>query len=182
MKRALDVLLVLLAVPLLAPVTLLLALLVLVVDGRPVFFVQGRLGRGRAPFRIWKLRTMENGSPTRLGAWLRARGLDELPQLGNVARGEMSLVGPRPLTAADAERLAAAHPGFERRFEAVPGLTGLAQVCLAVGPELTSDLDTYYARRRTLRMDLWILLRTAAMNVLGKRRGAVRLAPAGMLD
>lgn len=181
MKRLLDLTLLALAAPFLAPVTLLLALAVLVADGRPVLFLQERLGRDRRPFRIWKLRTMTAEAdprarrPTRFGAWLRARGLDELPQLWNVLAGEMSLVGPRPLTASDADRLSRQHPAFEERFEAAPGLTGLAQVCLVEGAAITAELEAYYARNRRARMDLWILLRTFGMNVVGKRRAAVRM-------
>ncbi len=186
MKRALDLTLLLLAAPLLLPLTLALALAVLFADGWPVFFPQRRLGLGRRPFRIVKLRTMTSEVDpsarrvTPLGRFLRGRGLDELPQLWNVLTGEMSLVGPRPLTPGDAERLEAAHPAFSRRFETPPGLTSLAQVCLARGAALTAELDAAYARRRSLRLDLFLLARTAAMNLAGKRRAA--LAPEAMLD
>lgn len=181
MKRLLDLVLLALAAPFLLPVTLVLVLAVFAADGRPVFFLQDRLGRDRQPFRIWKLRTMTTEPdprarrPTRLGAWLRARGLDELPQLWNVFVGEMSLVGPRPLTSSDADRLARQHPAFEERFAASPGLTGLAQVCLVEGAAITAELEAFYARNRCARMDLWILVRTFGMNVLGKRRAAVRM-------
>jgi hypothetical protein len=86
----------------------------------------------------------------------------------------MSLVGPRPLTPADAARLTAVHPPFAARFAVPPGLTGLAQVCLAQGVALTSELDAAYVRTRSARLDLQILLRTAWMNLVGKRRGALR--------
>src|SRR5690349_12596059 len=103
-KRLLDLVLLVPLVPFFAAGTALLALVVLLLDGRPVFFTQPRLGRVGRPFRIWKLRTMTSEPevqarrPTELGAWLRGRGLDELPQLWNVLVGDMSLVGPRPLT------------------------------------------------------------------------------------
>jgi hypothetical protein len=115
-KRVLDLALLLPLVPLFATAVGLLALLVLLIDGRPIFFGQPRLGRARRPFAIWKLRTMttepdpNDRRPTRLGAWLRQRGLDELPQLYCVLRGHMSLVGPRPLTAADARASAPPAP------------------------------------------------------------------------
>ena len=180
-KRALDLALLLPALPIFALLTAALALVVLVVDGRPVFFGQPRLGRGRRPFTIWKLRTMTTEAdprrrrPTRLGALLRHRGLDELPQLWSVLRGDMSLCGPRPLTAADAERLAATCPAFDARFAALPGLTGLAQVCQARGAAATAALDAAYAARRGARLDLQILLRTAWINLVGKRRGALAI-------
>ena len=182
-KRLLDLTLLLPLVPLFAAVTGLLALAVLLADGRPVFFHQTRVGQGQRPFTVWKLRTMttepdpRDRTPTRLGAWLRQRGLDELPQLWNVLRGDMSLVGPRPLTPADATRLCAAHPPFAARFAVAPGLTGLAQVCLAQGPALTGQLDAAYVRTRSAALDLKLLLRTAWMNLVGKRRGALRLTP-----
>jgi lipopolysaccharide/colanic/teichoic acid biosynthesis glycosyltransferase len=177
-KRLLDLALLLPLVPLFAGAVGLLALAVLVLDGRPVFFRQPRVGVGGREFTVLKLRTMtcepdpKHRRPTRLGAWLRQRGLDELPQLFNVLRGDMSLVGPRPLTPADAARLTALHPPFAARFAGQPGLTGLAQVCLAEGPALTAELDAAYLERRSAALDLRILLRTAWMNLVGKRRGA----------
>ena len=177
-KRALDLTLLALAAPPLLCVAALLALGVWAVDGRPLLFSQPRLGRGGRAFRIWKLRTLTcepdltARRPTRFGGWLRQRGLDELPQLLNVLRGDMSLVGPRPLTAADAERLARGCPDFAQRLAVPPGLTGLSQVCLARGAAQTAALDAHYAQARSLAMDLAILLRTAWMNLVGKRRGA----------
>ena len=180
-KRILDLALLLPLLPLFAVVTGLLSLVVLIAQGRPIFFHQQRLGRDGKPFGILKLRTMtteidpRQRRATRLGRWLRQRGLDELPQLFNVLRGEMSLVGPRPLTAADADRLCTAYPPFRRRFAVPPGLTGLAQICQAQGPELTAELDHAYVRRQSVAMDLMILFRTAWMNAVGKRRGALRV-------
>lgn len=179
-KRILDLALLMPLLPLFAAVVGLLALVVLVGQGRPIFFRQQRVGVGGKPFGILKLRTMTTETdprqrkPTRLGRWLRQRGLDELPQLFNVLVGEMSLVGPRPLTAPDADRLCAAHPPFRRRFAVPPGLTGLAQICQAQGPELTAELDHAYVCRQSVAMDLMILSRTAWMNLVGKRRGALR--------
>lgn len=180
-KRAFDLALLLPLVPLFALAVGALACGVWLCDGRPIFFGQPRIGRGRRVFHILKLRTMTcepdpaARRPTRFGRFLRQRGLDELPQLlVNVLRGDMSLVGPRPLTAADAERLVAEHPPFARRFDVPPGLTGLAQVCLAQGSALTAELDAAYAEHRSARLDLQILVRTAWMNVVGKRRGALR--------
>lgn len=180
-KRAFDLALLLPLVPLFAVLVGALAAGVLVCDGRPIFFTQPRVGRGRRLFQIVKLRTMTCEAdpaarrPTRFGRFLRQRGLDELPQLlVNILRGDMSLVGPRPLTPADAERLVAEHPPFARRFDVPPGLTGLAQVCLAQGSALTAALDAAYAERRNALLDLQLLLRTAWMNLVGKQRGALR--------
>lgn len=177
-KRLFDVGLVALAAPLLLPVLGALSLLVRLVDGAPTFFLQRRAGLGRRPFDIWKLRTMSTEAdeasrrPTRLGAWLRHRGLDELPQVLNVLFGEMSLVGPRPLSLSDAERLVRTHPPFAERFCLPPGITGLAQVCQVRGAAITADLDLDYARRQSVALDVAILARTVWINVVGKRRGA----------
>src|SRR3954470_13563821 len=107
-KRLFDLALLAPAAPLYGLATVALGLAVWVADGLPLFFGQDRVGQGRRPFRIWKLRTMTTEAdpalrrPTRLGRWMRQRGLDEIPQLFNVLVGDMSLVGPRPLTPADA--------------------------------------------------------------------------------
>jgi putative colanic acid biosynthesis UDP-glucose lipid carrier transferase len=111
---------------------------------------------------------------------MRQRGLDEIPQLFNVLRGDMSLVGPRPLTPADADRLVAQHPPFAERFAVPPGLTGLAQVANAAGVVgtgvlATAALDTDYIRRRGALLDLRILTRTVWINCVGKRRGAATI-------
>jgi lipopolysaccharide/colanic/teichoic acid biosynthesis glycosyltransferase len=182
-KRFFDLCLLLPAAPFLGLVVGGLALAVWAVDGRPVFFSQPRLGRGRRPFQIWKLRSMtlepdpRQRRPTRLGGWMRQRGLDEIPQLVNVLVGDMSLVGPRPLTPEDAARLEQQHAPFAARFEVPPGITGLAQVCGARGAALTARLDADYARTRSAALDLQILVRTLWINVVGKRRGARALPP-----
>jgi len=182
-KRLLDLALLLPLVPFFGLAVGVLALVVLLVDGRPVFFTQPRLGQGRRAFRILKLRTMtceqdvRARRPTQLGNLLRHHGLDELPQLFNVLIGDMSLVGPRPLTPEDAERLIAAHPPLAARFGVPPGITGLAQVCQARGAALTAQLDAEYARSSSASVDLRILLRTTWINLVGKRRGARPLPP-----
>lgn len=178
-KRLLDLTLIALTAPVFGSVLAGCLLAVRICDGAPVFFMQDRVGRDRNPFRIFKLRTMtteadpKDRRPTRLGAWLRKRGLDEIPQFLNVLRGDMSLVGPRPLSPADAERLLALHAPFAERFASPPGITGLAQICQALGAERTAKLDAHYARSRSLAMDLHILFRTVLINVVGKKRGAV---------
>ena len=182
-KRVLDLVLLVPLLPFFAGLIGVLALLVWALDGRPIFFTQPRLGRHRRGFRILKLRTMtcepdvRARTVTRSGRWLRQRGLDELPQLFNVLLGDMSLVGPRPLEEKDATRLTALHQAFDARFDATPGLTGLAQVCQARGAQLTAQLDAWYARHQSVVLDLSILLRTALMNVVGKQRATLTVRP-----
>src|SRR6202030_2567970 len=97
-------------------------------DGSAVLFRQERLGRRRRPFIVLKFRSMRDGRITRVGRLLRATGLDELPQFINILRGDMSAVGPRPLTVADVTRLGWMAPRYDFRWRVLPGLTGLAQV------------------------------------------------------
>ncbi len=187
-KRLLDLTLIGLTAPLYGGALLGLSLVVWVCDGRPIFFAQERVGQHRRRFRIFKLRTMTTEAdpqarrPTRLGQWLRRRGLDEIPQFLSVIRGDMSLVGPRPLTPQDVDRLVALHPPLAARFAVPPGITGLSQICLAQGAQRTAQLDTYYAQKRSLRMDLIILGYTAWINIVGKTRGKVDPTRAGWLS
>jgi lipopolysaccharide/colanic/teichoic acid biosynthesis glycosyltransferase len=170
-KRAVDViasavLLVLLLLPLAV-----IAVAILVTMGRPVFFRQSRSGRNGARFTLLKLRTMAEdfdigGRPlpdgarlTRQGRWIRACSLDELPQLWNVLRGDMSLVGPRPLLPQYLGRYSQLQ---RRRLEVLPGITGWAQIhgrnSLAWEPRF--QFDVWYVDHWSLSLDFRILTRT----------------------
>ena len=177
-KRALDLALITLAAPIWVPLLLVTALLVRVLAGPPVFFRQQRPGlRGRT-FELVKFRTMacvtEAGGTllpdaqrmTTLGRFLRRTSLDELPELLNVMRGQMSIVGPRPLLS---EYLPLYSPRHQRRHDVVPGLTGLAQVSgrNALAWNEKFDLDVEYVERASLRLDLAILIRTLRMVLTG---------------
>jgi exopolysaccharide production protein ExoY len=187
-KRALDWLLIFLALPLLLPLVLVIAGLIKLRSPGPLLFTQTRVGRGGQPFVCYKFRTMKpdassagharhlaslmasNVPMTKLdcagdpriipgGRLLRSSGLDELPQLFNVLKGEMSLVGPRPCLPYEAALYTDRH---RQRLQVLPGLTGLWQVS---GKNHTSfeemiDLDVGYARRMCLALDLSIVLRT----------------------
>ena len=168
-KRALDVAGAAALLALLAPVLAAVALVVRVMLGRPVLFRQVRAGRGGAPFTLLKFRTLRAGPGddaarmTRSGRVLRAFALDELPQLVNVLRGEMSLVGPRPLPTAYTPRFT---PRQARRLEARPGLAGLAQAAgrNAVPWRARLELDARYAEAPPrLAADIGLLLRCAAL-------------------
>ena len=172
-KRSLDLALILPGVVLLSPVMLVVAGLVLLTQGVPVIFRQVRPGRGGRPFELLKFRTMRHardaaGRPlpdaerlTGFGKFLRRTSLDELPELWNVLRGDMSLVGPRPLLM---EYLPLYSPEQARRHEVRPGVTGWAQVSgrNALSWEEKFRLDVEYVDRCSLAMDLRILAMTAA--------------------
>jgi lipopolysaccharide/colanic/teichoic acid biosynthesis glycosyltransferase len=153
----------------LSPVWLLTAALIALAMGRPVLFTQVRVGLRRQPFTIVKFRTMAQGRVTRLGRVLRAGGLDELPQLLNVLRGEMRFVGPRPLTPADVARLRWDTPFHDRRWSVPPGLTGPAQLSPRCHAKLSWHHDSHYARHRTPGMDAALLLQSAFVPLIGKR-------------
>jgi lipopolysaccharide/colanic/teichoic acid biosynthesis glycosyltransferase len=171
-KRLLDILVSAIGLILLSPLLLLVALLVLADVGRPVLFRQRRPGLNGQPFELVKFRTMRSGSAsgagvasdslrlTRIGRLLRASSLDELPELWNVLKGEMSLVGPRPLLMQYLDRYS---PEQARRHEAKPGLTGWAQVNgrNALSWEEKFALDVWYVDNRSFLLDLRILLLTA---------------------
>ncbi len=166
MKRVFDIGLVVLTAPLWLPLMALTALAVFLALGRPVFFVQERPGLKGRPFRLIKFRTMRSGDApdeerlTRLGKFLRGVSLDELPELWNVLRGEMALVGPRPLLM----RYLPLYTECEmRRHDVLPGITGWAQVNgrNALSWEQKFALDLWYVENRTLMLDGKILLMTA---------------------
>lgn len=159
-----------------APVLAVAGGAILLTDGGPVLFRQQRLGLGRRPFTLVKLRTMRDGAVTPVGRRLREWGIDELPQLVHVLRGDMSLVGPRPLTRADVERLGWSHPRYDVRWSVRPGLTGPGQLRLR-GPcdaRVTWRYDRYYARhcarQGSLRTDIAVLLASGLVLVAGKER------------
>lgn len=174
--RLRDLCLSVLLVVVLAPVLVVLALTLLVVQGGPVFFVQQRPGRHGRPFSLIKFRTMavaatadadDDARITRIGRLLRASSLDELPELINVVRGDMALVGPRPLLPDYLDH----YTGEQHlRHQVRPGLTGLAQVSgrnALTWPEKLA-LDISYVRRRSHRLDLWILACTVRAVLLPK--------------
>jgi lipopolysaccharide/colanic/teichoic acid biosynthesis glycosyltransferase len=153
-----------------APVMAVIAVAIRFDDGGPVLFRQTRVGYRRQPFTILKFRTMRNGVVTRVGRVLRATGLDEITQFINILRGDMSAVGPRPLTDADVERLGWTAPEFDFRWQCKPGLTGLAQIAGASRPDDTLALDRDYIARRSLWMDLRLIALSFAVNAFGKAR------------
>jgi lipopolysaccharide/colanic/teichoic acid biosynthesis glycosyltransferase len=180
-SRALDLLVASLALVVAGPVLALAAILIKLESRGPVFYRQRRVGRGGAPFELWKLRTMVPGAETmgagiyvvegdpritRTGRLLRRLSLDELPNLVNVLRGEMAMVGPRPTVQEQVDRYTERQ---RRRLEVRPGITGWAQVNGRTSlpwPERI-ELDVWYVEHRSLRLDLRILARTVRMLATG---------------
>lgn len=172
MKRLIDLVVALAGLVILSPLIAILALLVRLKLGTPVFFRQQRPGLKGRPFTLVKFRTMRdafagNGAPlpdeqrmTPFGQWLRATSLDELPELWNVLRGDMSLVGPRPLLM---QYLPLYSPEQMRRHDVRPGVTGWAQVNgrNALDWEEKFRLDIWYVDNRSAALDLRILYLTA---------------------
>jgi len=164
-KRVLDVVGAVVGLVVTAPLLAVVAIVLLVTQGRPVVFAQVRPGLHGAPFRLYKLRTMRDGDGpdaeriTRVGRALRATSLDELPELMNVLKGDMSLVGPRPLLMSYLDRYT---PEQARRHDVRPGITGLAQV--EGRNELTWEerfaYDVWYVDHASVWLDIRILVRT----------------------
>jgi lipopolysaccharide/colanic/teichoic acid biosynthesis glycosyltransferase len=183
-KRLFDILATLLVAPLLLSVAAIVALAVRVKLGRPVFFVQTRPGLNGAPFDMVKFRTMRDangpdGKPlpdeerlTSLGRFLRRTSLDELPEFWNVLKGDMSLVGPRPLLM---EYLPLYSPEQARRHEVRPGITGWAQVNgrNALTWERKFEHDVWYVDNHSL----WLDIRIIAMTIAGLLHGKGVSAP-----
>jgi len=188
-KRAFDLVVAASALAFLAPVLFLLAVAVWIETGGPILFRQRRTGLGGTTFVIYKLRSMhvvEDGMGirhatkgdervTRVGGFLRKSSLDELPQLINVLKGDMSLIGPRPHALGHDRHYSSFVPGYENRFRTRPGLTGLAQVSGLRGEvhdvaymarRVAADVE--YVERWSFWLDLRIMARTVPL-VLGAR-------------
>jgi len=185
-NRAADVALAGAGLVLASPLLAVSAVAIALEDGRPVLYRQERVGRNEEPFELLKLRTMVVGAETqgagfavdrgdaritRVGGVLRKLSLDELPQLWNVLRGEMSLVGPRPTLAYQVERYT---PRQHRRLDVKPGLTGWAQIHgrAALPWDERIELDVWYVEHRSPLVDLKILLRTPLALFSGTYKGA----------
>jgi lipopolysaccharide/colanic/teichoic acid biosynthesis glycosyltransferase len=182
MPRALDLLIAAIALVLLSPFLLAAAIAIKLGSRGPVVYRQRRVGRDGAEFEMWKLRTMVQGSDpvgvgtivtredprvTAAGHFLRRTSLDEVPNLVNVLRGEMAIVGPRPTIPAQVDDYT---PRQSRRHEVLPGITGWAQVQGRAGIpwEERIELDVEYVDRRSLTLDARILGKTLWLVVTGK--------------
>jgi lipopolysaccharide/colanic/teichoic acid biosynthesis glycosyltransferase len=182
MSRALDLVVATIALVITAPVLAAATLAIKLGSRGPVLYLARRVGRDGEEFDLYKLRTMHTGNDpvgvgtpvlagdprvTRVGGFLRRFSLDELPNLVNVIRGEMAVVGPRPTLAA---QVADYTPRQRRRLEVKPGITGWAQVNGRAGIPWDEriELDVWYVEHRSLGLDLRILARTSRLLVTGQ--------------
>lgn len=170
-------------------------LAIFLINGRPIFYRQMRIGAGGRIFRTYKFRTMRqqtkdrawpswtsDGDPriTRFGSFLRRTAIDELPQVINVFRGDLSLVGPRPLVVDQYAKDLEEEPRFRRRLRARPGLTGIAQIYLPrdCGPKQRLTADIFYIQRSSLWLDIKLIALSVMVTITGGwgigKRTAVR--------
>ena len=188
LKRVFDIVLALLTLLVMSPVMSIVALLIKLERRGPIFFSQTRVGQHGSLFTLHKFRTMEVGSEfkgiytvegdprvTRLGHWLRLTRLDELPQLWNVLRGEMSLIGPRAEWIKCVERYEKAIPYYHFRHLVRPGITGWAQVNYPYGAGIEDTIeklmyDLYYIRHFSIALDATVILKTLHVMLFGKGR------------
>ncbi len=191
LKRALDILLALMGLVVSAPLWAVITLAIKLREGGPVFYLQERWGRGGRTFRVRKFRTMvasadadgihqaaeDDRRITRTGRVLRAAGLDELPQLLNILRGEMSFVGPRALAVGEripdgngGETTHEQLPGFRERLAVRPGLTGLATIYLPkdISPAQKFAYDRLYVRNQSLLLDLRLIVQSIWISIRGR--------------
>ncbi|MCI2395673.1 sugar transferase [Aliiroseovarius sediminis] len=179
-KRGFDILVCVLLLPVLCAMAVVLFVINHAANPGPVFFTQHRMGRNCASFKAFKFRTMTPSAQTRrvdepleeeritsLGAMLRQSRIDELPQIINVLRGEMSLIGPRPDCYDHAITYLHHIPGYRARHAVLPGISGFAQteIGYAEGIAATArkvEADLYYIANRSLRFEAWIFWRTLA--------------------
>lgn len=189
LKRTFDLTLAITSALILSPIILALCLVVLITNGRPVIFKQERIGRGGKPFTLYKFRTMRNDAEadgqarlckeedsrlTKFGAFLRSHHLDELPQLLNVIRGDMSFVGHRPERKVFIDRIMELNPDYTRLYALRPGLfstatlyNGYTDTIEKMMRRLQMDLD--YLANRSLALDCKIIFLTAYFIISGKK-------------
>ena len=183
-KRLLDIIISLIVLIIFFPVWVIVAILIKVTSPGPVFFLQDRPGQYRKIFKVYKFRTMKPGSEkmikgkevmldddriTSIGRFLRRTKIDEIPQVLNVLKGEMSLVGPRPERIASLE---AYDDEISKRLNMRPGMTGLAQVSGNIYLNLQDryKLDVYYVENFSLWLDIKIIFRTIGVVIFGEER------------
>lgn len=184
LKRTLDILFSIFVLIVLLPIWVLVAILIKLTSKGPIFFIQDRPGKNKNIFKVYKFRTMKPGSEkmtkgkevlsddgrvTKIGKFLRRTKIDEIPQVINILKGDMSLVGPRP------ERIASLDDYDEeisKRLNVRPGITGLAQVSGNIYLDLNDRyrFDVYYVEHYSFLLDIKIIVRTFLVVILGEDR------------
>ncbi|EJS75287.1 UDP-phosphate N-acetylgalactosaminyl-1-phosphate transferase [Bacillus cereus] len=183
-KYILDIMFSLIGLIVLAPVILIFSILIVLESPGSPFYLQERLGTNGRKFKIIKLRSMRNDAEkngakwaekndpriTKIGLFIRKTRIDELPQLLNILKGDMSLVGPRPERPIFTEKFEQEIPGFNKRLEVRPGLTGWAQVNggYEITPREKLNLDIYYINHASIVLDFKILIRTVKVIFTGE--------------
>jgi len=189
LKRVVDLILVMVLLVILSPLMLLVILAIKLDSPGPVFYSQLRTGLYGKSFRVYKFRSMyqdaekrgvqwadkDDPRVTRVGRWLRLLRIDELPQIWNVFKGEMSLIGPRPERPEFDTKLKEAIPYYELRYLVKPGITGWAQVLYPYGASIEDAYeklayDLYYIKNYSIWLDLAIAFKTIRVVFLGKGR------------
>ena len=185
LKRAFDIEVSALGLVVLSPLLISIAVSIRCTSPGPALYRQQRLGRNGKPFMMLKFRSMKEGAEdlsawtvrndprrTDLGIWLRRFSLDELPQLINVFKGDMSLVGPRPEQPCIAAKFQKCIPDYAKRYQVRPGITGLAQINGFRGDtsiEARTSFDLWYIKKWTLGLDAYILLRTVFGGMINRQ-------------
>ncbi len=175
-KRCLEIIFSLLLLILTSPLILCMGILVKMESPGPIFYKQERIGMGNKPFMILKIRSMRNDAEkkgpqwanqndprvTKMGAFIRKTRIDELPQLINVLKGEMAIIGPRPERKIFIDQFEKEIPDFQMRILVKPGLTGWAQINggYNITPREKFELDMYYIENESLKLDVLIFIKT----------------------
>lgn len=182
-KRIFDLVVVIFLLPFFTVLAVIVSVMILITMGRPILFIQARIGRNEKTFNIYKFRTMKNFNAskhnvpssqriTRLGGFLRKTSLDEIPQLINILKRDMSLVGPRPLL----PNYLPLYKDFQRkRHNAYPGITGLSQISgrSRLSWSETFDLDIEYVESISLIQDVVIIFKTIFLVLMAKDTTAI---------
>jgi len=183
-QRVMDIILALIGLIIGIPLIIIFGIAVVLETPGPMFYTQERLGKGEKTFKIYKLRSMvfnaekeriqwaqKNDSRiTKVGSFIRKKRIDEIPQLFNVLKGDMSIIGPRPERPEFTKEFNEIIPGFINRLQVKPGLTGWAQVNggYDISPKEKLELDMYYIENRSLRLDLLIIIKTIKVIFTGE--------------
>lgn len=170
MNRILSFILLILSLPLL----LIIALSIVVFSGFPIFFNQKRIGFNKTEFTVYKFRSIKNDKITFIGKIIRKLGVDELPQLLNIVKGEMNFVGPRPLTEFDVNRLGWNTNYHSQRWNVKPGITGMAQLSNICNKKISWFYDKYYVQNKSFCLDLKIFISSILIPVFGKKSQIVK--------